>query len=106
AKMKAAAAGVLAIGLASLLIPVERFGDQPDYRITKVQARASADAFLRARGLDPGAFRAVTYPAVHWGGEDGLAGKYFLERAPVARVTCRVTCKVTRTKRATAYRWR
>ena len=83
AKVKLAAAGVLAVGLGSLLIPVDRFGDKPEYKITSVQARAATDAFLKARGLDPGAFHAVTYPAVHWGGEDGLAGKYFLEREPV-----------------------
>jgi len=83
-RMKIAALGVFALCLLSLLIPVSRFGESPNFQIAADQARAAADAFLKAQGLDPDPFRHVTYPAVHWGGEDSLAGKYFLERRPVS----------------------
>jgi membrane protease YdiL (CAAX protease family) len=83
ARVRLAALAVFAIGLATLLIPVSRFGDSPTYKITEGQARASADAFLREQGFNPDAFRHVTFPATHWSGADNLAGKYFLERRPV-----------------------
>ena len=78
-----AAAAVLALGLACLAIPVAHFGESPDYRLSRDQARAASDAFVKSRGLDPAAFQHVTYPAAHWGGADSLAGKYFLERLPL-----------------------
>ena len=78
-----ASAALLALGLASLAIPVAHFGESPDYRLSREQARAAADVFLKSRGLDPAAFQHVTYPATHWDGPDALAGKYFLERLPV-----------------------
>jgi membrane protease YdiL (CAAX protease family) len=83
-RVKLVAAGVAAVCLASLLIPVSRFGELPNFQIAAEQAHAAADAFLKTQNLDPGAFQHVTYPAVHWGGEDSLAGKYFLERRPVS----------------------
>ncbi len=83
-RVRIAALGVFVVCLLSLLIPVSRFGESPNFQITADQARAAADAFLKAQDLDPGPFRHVTYPAVHWGGEDSLAGKYFLERRPVS----------------------
>jgi membrane protease YdiL (CAAX protease family) len=75
---------VAALGVASLLIPVSRFGESPNFRITSDQAHGAADAFLKTQNLDPAPFRSVTYPAEHWGGEDSLAAKYFLERQPVS----------------------
>jgi membrane protease YdiL (CAAX protease family) len=83
-RMRIAALGVFVVCLLSLLIPVSRFGESPNFQITADQARAAADAFLKAQGLDPDPFRHVTFPAVHWGGEDSLAGQYFLERLPVS----------------------
>jgi membrane protease YdiL (CAAX protease family) len=83
-RTKLAAAAVFAIGLLAFQIPVQRFGESPSFKTTDEQARASADAFVRTLKLDPNAFRHVTFPAVHWGGDDGLAGKYFLERRPVS----------------------
>ncbi|MCX6629736.1 MAG: CPBP family intramembrane metalloprotease [Candidatus Solibacter sp.] len=82
-RLRWAAAGVLALGLGCLAIPVAHFGESPDYRLSRDQARAATDAFVRSRGLDPAAFEHVTYPGTHWGGADSLAGKYFLERLPV-----------------------
>ena len=75
---------VAALGVASLAIPVSRFGDSPNFQTSTGQAHAAADAFLKTQHLDPGPFRYVTYPGVHWGGEDSLAAKYFLERRPVS----------------------
>jgi len=83
-RVKLAALGVFALCLLSLLVPVSRFGESPTFQITAEQARAASDAFLKAQNVDTRAFQHVTYPAVHWGGEDSLAGKYFLERRPVA----------------------
>ncbi len=84
ARVRLAAIAIFAAGLLTFLIPVERFGDSPRYNLTAEQARAPADAFLRQQGLDPTSFRHVTYPLVHWGGNDSMAGKYFLERESVA----------------------
>jgi len=83
-RVRLIALGVAALCLASRLIPVNRFGESPNYQITAGQAHAAADAFLKTQKLDSGAFRYVTFPAVHWGGDDSLAGKYFLERLPVS----------------------
>jgi membrane protease YdiL (CAAX protease family) len=82
--VRLAAIAIFAAGLLSLLIPVNRFGDSPKYKIPAEQARAGADAFLKRQGLDAGGFRHLTYPATHWSGGDSLAGKYFLERRPVS----------------------
>jgi membrane protease YdiL (CAAX protease family) len=74
---------LLLVGLATLRIPVTRLGEAPTYKISSEEARVQSDAFLRDRGLNPDAFRHVTFPATHWSGNDSLAGKYFLERKPV-----------------------
>ena len=83
-RVRLTAVAIFAAGLLSLLIPVSRFGESPKYKIPAEQARAGADAFLKQQGLDAGGFRHLTYPATHWSGDDSLAGKYFLERRPVA----------------------
>lgn len=84
ARRRWAAAAALVAGLAALAIPLSRFGESPVYKLTREQARAAADAFLKSRGLDSAKFQHVTYPAVHWGGGDSMVGKYFLERLPVS----------------------
>lgn len=84
ARVRILAVALFVAGLLALLLPVIRFGDSPDFQISMAQARAASDAFARMQGFAPGAFRAVTYPDVHWGGDDSLAGKYFLERSSVA----------------------
>jgi hypothetical protein len=78
-----AAAALLALGLACLIIPVARFGESPEYRLSRDRARDVSDVFLRSQSLDPAAFQHVTYPMAHWDDADSLAGKYFLERLPV-----------------------
>ena len=83
-RRRLAAAGVAVACLLTLLIHTSHFGDSPAYKLTSGETRADADAFLRERGLNPGAFRSVTYPSVHWGGDDSLAAKYFLERRSVS----------------------
>lgn len=83
ARVRVAAAGLLAAGIAALLIPVDRFGDRPQYKLSSAQAVASSDAFLRSQGVNLAPFQHVAVPAVHWDGGDELAGKYFLERLPV-----------------------
>lgn len=87
ARLRVVALVLFALGVLTLLIPTSRFGKSPDYRISPEQANIAAEAFLRAQGFDPGGFRHVTYPATHWGGDDSLAGKYFLERRPVSFVS-------------------
>jgi hypothetical protein len=82
-RLRWTAAALLLLGLASLAIPVARFGEAPDYRIPRDQAGASSDGFLRSLGFDPAAFQHITYPAARWDGADSLAGKYFLERLPL-----------------------
>jgi len=82
-RVRLAAIAVLAAGLLAYLIPVERFGDSPQYKLTADQAREHADAFLREQGLDPASFRHVTYPSTH-GTDDSLTGKYFLERRSIS----------------------
>jgi membrane protease YdiL (CAAX protease family) len=84
AKMRLSALAIFAVGLLTLAIPTSHFGDSPGYKLTADQARAPADAFLREQGIDPGGYRHVTFPDEHWGGDDSLAAKYFLERGPVS----------------------
>jgi len=83
-RMRLVAIAIFVAGLATLLIPAAHFGDSPRYKLTADQARASADAFLRAQGIDPGAYRHVTFPEAHWGGDDSLAAKYLLEHRPLS----------------------
>ena len=82
--LRLAAFGLLAIGLASLAIPRERFGARPHYRISADQALADSDACVRSLGLDPSDFRHVTYADERWEQEDQLAARYFAERLPLS----------------------
>jgi membrane protease YdiL (CAAX protease family) len=82
--MRVAAAVLLALGLLALLIPKERFGETPHYRISEDQALAASNAYLRSLGLDPSPFLHVTYADDRWEQEDRLAAKYFAERLPLA----------------------
>src|SRR5262249_49353590 len=75
---------LLAAGVASLAIPRERFGTQPRYRISAEQALAASDAYVRSLGLEPSAFRHVTYADERWGQEDQLAAGYLTERLPLS----------------------
>jgi len=86
-RARLAAAAIFVLGLAALLIPVERFGQRPKYKLDADGALASADAFLRAQSIDPARFRHVVSTADHWDGDDRLAGKYFLERLPISRAS-------------------
>src|SRR5579871_2706340 len=79
-RRRLAAALLLAAGLVSLRIPVRSFGDAPNFRIPQAQAATAAQIFARTQAIDANAFRRITYPDVHWGDDDSLAGKYFLER--------------------------
>jgi membrane protease YdiL (CAAX protease family) len=83
-RMRGAAVIIFILGLLTLRLPVAHFGESPRYNLTAGQARAASDAFLGARGINPRTFQRVTYPAVHWGDSDSLAGRYFLERLPVS----------------------
>jgi len=83
-RMRLAALALFVAGLGAALIPAAHFGESPGYKLTAGQARAPADTFLRAQGIDPSSYRHVTYPEVHWGGDDSLAAKYFLERRPLS----------------------
>jgi membrane protease YdiL (CAAX protease family) len=83
-RMRLAAVAIFAVGLATLLIPTSHFGESPGFKLTADQARAPADVFLRAQGIDPDAFRHVTFTREHWGGDDTLTAKYFAERIPVS----------------------
>lgn len=87
ARMRLVAVGIFIVGLATFLIPVERFGESPKYKLGGPQALTSADAFLRSQGMDPAHFRHVVYTEAHWGDDDSLTGKYFLERLPVRRAS-------------------
>ena len=84
AAVRWAAIGLLAVGLALLAVRTARFGQSPDYKISDARAHAASDAYARSIGFDPAAYRYVTFPAAHWEGDDPLAGKYFLEREPLA----------------------
>jgi membrane protease YdiL (CAAX protease family) len=83
-RRRLAAAGLAVACLLTLPIHTSHFGESPSYKLTSGEARAAADAFLRERGLDHGGFQAVTFPSAHWGGDDSLAAKYFLERRSVS----------------------
>lgn len=82
-RLRIAAAALLVLGIAATLIPVDRFGDRPKYKLSEPQIAAASDAFLRSQGLDPAAYQRVAVPGVHWEGGDEMAGKYFLERLSV-----------------------
>jgi membrane protease YdiL (CAAX protease family) len=82
-RMRIAAAALLALGLLALLIPKEHFGEKPIYRISADQALAASNSYIRSLGLDPSAFRHVTYADERWEEEDQLAAKYFAERLPL-----------------------
>jgi membrane protease YdiL (CAAX protease family) len=79
---------VLAMGLIALRLPVAHFGESPKYKLTSADALARSEAFLRSPALqmEPSKVLHVTYPDVHWGDQDSLAGKYLLERKPVSFV--------------------
>ncbi|MGA3097013.1 MAG: type II CAAX endopeptidase family protein [Bryobacteraceae bacterium] len=83
-RRRLAAVAVALACLLALLLPGSRFGESPRFKLTAEQARASADAFLKAQGFNPAAFQHVAYPSTHSGGDDSLALKYFLERRSVA----------------------
>ena len=82
-----AAAAIFALGVVSMAIPVVHFGTAPQYKLSADQALASSDAFLRSQSIDPAAFRHVVAPATHWGGDDSVVGKYFLERLPLDKAS-------------------
>jgi len=86
-RVRILAVGVCVLGFLTLLIPVSRFGESPNYRISATQAASAADGFARSQTIAPDAFRRVTYPDVHWGGDDSLAGKYFLGHGNVAQAS-------------------
>ena len=84
-RMRLVAIAIFAGGMLTALIPVHnRFGESPGYKLTPDQAQASSDAFLRAEGIDPAAYKHITFPEARWGGDDSLTAKYFLEHAPVS----------------------
>ncbi|HTX36252.1 MAG TPA: CPBP family intramembrane glutamic endopeptidase, partial [Bryobacteraceae bacterium] len=78
--LRLAAAALLALGLLTLLIPRQRFGEQPRYRISEDQALAAANSYVRSLALDPGAFLHVTYADDR---PEDLTAKYFVERLPL-----------------------
>ncbi|HJT87565.1 MAG TPA: type II CAAX endopeptidase family protein [Bryobacteraceae bacterium] len=82
-RLRALAVVLGAAGLLLLWIPIPHLGDSPVYRLGVSDASSAAARFLRAQGLDPASFRHVTFPDAHWGGDDSLTAKYFLERRPV-----------------------
>jgi membrane protease YdiL (CAAX protease family) len=82
--MRLAGIMIFVLGMLSLLVPLQRFGAVPDYRITAEQARAVADDFLRRQGIDTSGFRHIAFPATHWTGDNALAGKYILEHRRTA----------------------
>ena len=81
-RLRVVAVCLLVVGVAALFVPAGHFGESPRFKLAAEQAEASASAFVRAQGFDPGAFRHVTFPTLHWGDNESLAGKYFLERLP------------------------
>jgi membrane protease YdiL (CAAX protease family) len=78
--LRIAAVVIFVLAMLSLLVRVDRFGASPGYKIGAERARAAADAFLRQHGIETNGYRHIAFPAIHWGGEDALAGKYILER--------------------------
>ena len=90
ARRRAAALAIGAAGFALLLVPADRFGKEPRFALTKGEARAAADGFLKERGLAPGDFRAAVFPSAHeeggeWRPRD--TARYMLERRPVKEVS-------------------
>ncbi len=87
-KMWIGALAVLAVGIASLSLPISHLGESPKYKLTPAQALAKSDEFLRGPTLamDPSQFHHVTFTDAHWSSADSLAGQYFLERKPVSFV--------------------
>jgi len=80
-RVRLAALVLCLTGLLTLLIPIPRFGEAPEYQIGRQQATAAADGFARSQGIPPAAFQHVTFPDVHWDGDDSMAAQYFLQRA-------------------------
>src|SRR5207253_1041643 len=78
-RARLAAVALLVLGIAAVMIPADRFGDEPKYNVSEAQALAASNDFLRAQGLDPSAFGHVTAPSSNWDGNGRLTGKYFLE---------------------------
>jgi len=79
-----ARAAILALGIAGaamLLIPVTRFGDRPEFEVSREEARVAGVRFVRSLGLAEKDYRTAVYPETQWQSE---AGKYMLERRPVA----------------------
>lgn len=87
ARLRMLAIAACILGSLTLLIPMSHFGDSPNFRISTTQAASAADGFARTQAITPDGFRRVTYPDVHWGGDDSLAGKYFLEHGSVAQAS-------------------
>ena len=90
-RRRVAAGAIIAVALAFWLLPVQQFGDLPRLRLGAAQARATADALLRERGLDPAPFHGDVYPLNRWDGGGGSwfprdVTKYFLERRPMSFV--------------------
>ena len=56
AAVRWSAVALLVLGVASLVVPVARFGESPRYQLSRDQARAASDAFLKSQGLDPPLF--------------------------------------------------
>jgi membrane protease YdiL (CAAX protease family) len=69
--------GLIAVGvlLSLYLVPVRKIGEFVDYKITGSQAREIADAFLKSKGVDPGAFQSVEFTSDNF---DPQAAKYIL----------------------------
>jgi len=88
-RLRLAVLAIFALGLLTLLIPATRFGASPVYKLSSDQARARAEAFLRAQNFNTALYRYVTYPDAHWGGDDSLAAKYFLEREALSAASAR-----------------
>ena len=82
-RLRLAALALLILGLLVLLIPHERFGEQPHYRVPESQALDAANAYARSIGVDTGGFLHVTYPETRWGDGDRLAARYFIQRMPL-----------------------
>jgi membrane protease YdiL (CAAX protease family) len=83
-RVRIAAFALLVAGVAALLIPIDRFGDRPKYKLPAVpQTLVRSFTFLTSQGIDLTGFHDVTVPAVHWDGGDDIAAKYFLERLSV-----------------------
>ena len=83
-RLAALAAIVAAAAIA--FVPVDKLGSRPRYELPEETIRAAAGRFLSELGLKADSYRVVAFPADHWAGPDSLAGKYMLERRPLARV--------------------